>query len=746
MLEEQMARRIEPLVLGVLLMPVTALATGQWEVFETSFESSKEYRNPFMDVRMDVVFAKDGTEWKQPAFWNGGSTWTVRFAFPQTGTFSYRVESDDPVLNAKKGTVEVEPYTGDNPLIKHGHLRISESKRYFEHADGTPFLWMGDTWWKCLSKRISFDEFKELTDDRAKKGFSLVQIVCGPYPDEDFFTDWWDNEGGKPYLNRNFTEINLDYWKYAEQRFDYLVQSGIVPAIVGAWGRNDCDAMRHIGTAGMKRHWRELIARYGAYPTVWIAGGEASGQLWNETARYVIETDPSSRPVTVHAKPGLSVRESVGADCVNFDFLQTGHGHPGESYHAISKLMGSYKVEPHMPVLISEHSYEEHMKGGPPYTQRFVFWGSMLSGGAGLTYGAAGIWHAGIEGFPASVNTYDFTTWRQGMVLPGSEQVGLNAKFLKKYPWEKFVSHPEWVRGGMYAAGIPGQVRMVYMPRPRAYVWEGFRMHHLEKNVPYKVFFFDPSTGRTFDQPTTMYTDAAQTVFEDDFSGGRTHWKDVGPASSIEEGRLVTQKGALTILQKEFKDYLTVSADIKADAEAGIVVNYADRNNYLVGIYAQGRIFFHQNIDGKRTELLGGGAGPLTRGARAVPKKLPKDITMSVTVQDGVATVRMQGEALDVASTVEVGVTKPGKVGLWQGGAPRAQRYDNFKVVNVPNRKPGIRYLTDPTLNVEQVPSPQDWVFVMESIRVMQEMVKELKSMDPVYPVEDGQTLEPMVP
>ena len=91
---------------------------------------------------------------------------------------------------------------------------------------------------------------------------------------------------------------------------------------------------------------------------------------------------------------------------------------------------------------------------------------------------------------------------------------------------------------------------------------------------------------------------------------------------------------------------------------------------------------------------------------------------MSVTVQDGVATLRMQGGKMDLASTVDVGPMKPGKVGLWQGGAAKAQSYDNFKVVNVPDRKRGIRYLTEPTLNIERLPSPQDWVLVMEKAQV----------------------------
>ena len=709
--------RIKLIVLSVLLLPNTGMAAEQWKVFETSFQSSKQYENPFIDARVDVVFGKSGKEWKQPAFWSGGNTWTVRFAFPETGTFTYRIESNDPVLDEKKGTVDVKPYKGNNPLIKHGHLRVSANKRHFEHADGTPFFWMGDTWWKCLSKRLSFDEFKALTDDRAKKGFSLAQIVCGPYPDEDFYTDWWDNEGGKPYLNREFTKVNLEYFKYTDQRFEYMVQSGIVPAIVGAWGRHDCDAMRYLGVEGMTRHWRNLIARYGAYPTVWIVGGEAGGELWKQVALYVRATDPYDRPVTVHPlSGGKSVVEYVGKDSVNFDFLQTGHGRPNEDPHAINRLQQLRETEPIMPILIGEHSYEEHMKAGSPYTQRYVFWGSVLKCAAGLTYGAAGIWHVGIEGFPASVNTYDFTTWRQGMNYPGAEQVGLNAKFIRKYPWEKFEPHPEWTDETLYSAGIPEKIRMVYMPRPPAYQWEGFKVYHLENNVPYKMFFFDPSTGRTFKYPTAMYVDTAQTVFEDDFSRGKANWKDQGPASTIKDGRLVTQKGALTILQKDFKDYLTVSVDINSDAEAGIVVNYTDKENYLVGIYSGGRIFFHHMVDGKRRELLGGGAGPLTRGARGLPKKAPKDITMSVTVQDGVATLRMKSGKMDLASTVDVGPMKPGKVGLWQGGAPKAQTYDNFKVVNVPNHKPGIWYLTDPMLNVERVPSPQDWVLVMEKV------------------------------
>ena len=171
----------------------------QWKTFETSFESSKTYNNPFMDVQVDVVFEKDGLSWKIPAFWDGGNTWKVRFAPLETGNYSYRVFSDDASnksLKGKKQSLSVTPYKGDNSLYTHGMIGISENGRHFVHADGTPFFWLGDTWWKNLCKRMTWEGFQELAADRKEKGFSVIQIVAGPYPDEGPFEEMWKNEGG----------------------------------------------------------------------------------------------------------------------------------------------------------------------------------------------------------------------------------------------------------------------------------------------------------------------------------------------------------------------------------------------------------------------------------------------------------------------------------------------------------------------------------------------------------------------
>jgi len=513
-----------------VLIPIAARGAdiGPWEVFETSYETAKHYAKPFVDVEVDVVFSQADKQWVIPAFWAGGSKWTVRFAPSTEGEYKYRVQCTDKSntdLNGGERTLRVvrrrspdpaeeRPAAGgvawsetghniaetghNNPLLKHGFLRVSANKRHFEHADGTPFLWLGDTWWKGLCKRLTWEGFQELTADRKAKGFTVVQIVCGVYPDEGSFEPRWENEGGKPYLTRDFSVVNPAYFEYADRRIKHLVDAGIVPAIVGGWGRPDCDSLKDAGVTGIKRHWRNLVARYGAYPTVWIIGGESAGPQWTEVARYVQKIDPYHHPATIH--PGDSARNSVTDETViNFDMLQTGHGDWDAARGAIPKVQAAYTRKPTMPVVIGEYCYEGHMQTAFQDVQRYVFWGNMLSGSAGHTYGAAGIWHMGVEGDPCITPIYDWTTWKEGMNAPGSTQLGIGKKLLEQYPWARFEPHPEWAPG-CFAAGIPGGMRVIYLPRRNIYNWSGFTVNNLQPGVPYSAFYFDPATGRRFDQ------------------------------------------------------------------------------------------------------------------------------------------------------------------------------------------------------------------------------------------------------
>lgn len=716
---------------ALLFLPLSASGAGLTVttqancVAEVTLTSDRTYPNPFHDAIVDsVVTAPDGRSFRVPAFWAGGNRWRFRYASGSVGMHSYRTECSDtanPRLQGVEGKIEVIPYRGENRLYRHGPIRVAADLRHFEHADGTPFFWLGDTWWKGLAKRLTWEGFQELTADRKAKGFSVVQIVCGPYPDEGPFEPRWENEGGKPYETRDFSKVNPLYFDYADRRIRHLIDAGIVPAIVGGWGRGG--SLESVGISGYRRHWRNLIARYGAYPVVWIIGGEAGGSQWTEVARYVRQSDPYRRPATIH--PFDSARTAVTDETVlDFDVLQTGHGDWEAAVKAAPKLSAAYSRKPKMPVLVGEACYEAHMQTAFQDVQRYVFWSCMLSGAAGHTYGAAGIWHAGVEGDPGITPVYDLTTWKVGMDYPGSTQMGLGKRELEQYPWWRFEPHQEWAEAGSFAAGISGEVRMIYQPRRGVYDWNGAVVKNVERNVPYHAFYFNPTDGKKYDlgtfvnagpPPRPFESPAAPTLFEDHFEGdSASAWKDYGTPSRRQNGRMIGGKGMVTILEKIRATDVMAGVDARSDAEAGIILRFHDPDNYLVALYSPlfKTIFLHDRRNGQWGAMLGEVPVPaIAPGIRLTPGACGDYAAMILT--DGTKTYS--------TPIVKVSNTTPGRTGVWLYQIGDRQEFGSFQLSRAhfapPKRDanvPGRLILWTDEYKAPSLPSPQDWVLVLE--------------------------------
>ena len=85
----------------------------------------------------------------------------MRYASPKVGRHRFRTrcsDADNDSLHGQEGTIEITPYEGDNLLLRHGPLRVADSGRHLEHRDGTPFFWLGDTWWMGLVERLPWPD------------------------------------------------------------------------------------------------------------------------------------------------------------------------------------------------------------------------------------------------------------------------------------------------------------------------------------------------------------------------------------------------------------------------------------------------------------------------------------------------------------------------------------------------------------------------------------------------------------
>ena len=358
--------------------------------------------------------------------------------------------------------------------------------------------------------------------------------------------------------------------------------------------------------------------------------------------------------------------------------------------------------------------------------QRYDFWGSLLSGSAGLTYGAAGVWHASVDGDPGTANVYDWTTWKEGMNYPGSTQLGRGKALLEQYPWVRFEPHPEWADAGAFAAGIPGEVRFIYQPRREVYDWNGVVVKCLERDLPYHGFYFNPVNAKRYDLGTFISAGPAPKPFEghtqpvifvDKFDGtDASAWKDYGMPTQRKDSHLVGGKGMVTILEKISETNFMASVEARSDAEAGVILRFHDFDHYLVALYTPllKAIYSHDRKNGTWGEPL---------GWVTVPEIGPKIRLTAAACGDYAAMVMTDGMKTYSTPSVKVSNVSSGKAGVWLFQVGVRQEYDNFELSQTPFAPSKlevagqVHHVVSDELKAPNVPSPQDWVLVLERLK-----------------------------
>lgn len=430
------------------------------DILEITFASDFKYSNPYIEGELSIHFySPDGENTIVKGFWDGANVWKVRFAPSLQGIWKWESKSEnktDKGLNGKAGIFEVISYEGNNPILKHGFLKVSDNGRGFEHEDGKKFFWLGDTVWGVTAKG-KIEDWKDFIDYRNAQGFNVVCINALSQYDGSVGVSClepYESEGNMMKWDRP----NISYFQCLDKIMDITKQAGMYTALVALWfdfvpGANaGWETVRKEGLTPdlAALYGSYMAARYSAFGAIWFISGdsdfnnEEAISIYSSTARSIQRNTPYEPLITAHLQMGLVTPEALN-DMEWFNFHMYQSSHRMESVQtSIDCAKGCRALKPVRPVLNGEPCYENiccykelDKKLNREFT-REVLWKSILAGGnAGITYGAHGIWSWHCEGEPFHYEK-DWgmpVSWREAMKFEGSDDAVRMKIFFEELPW-----------------------------------------------------------------------------------------------------------------------------------------------------------------------------------------------------------------------------------------------------------------------------------------------------------------------
>ncbi len=407
-------------------------------------------------------------------------------------------------MNGIKGEITCTDWTEqeklDNPT-RRGQIQVCKdgdrAGRYFEYADGTPFLWIADIWSYWTKKGINFSSFQDLVRDRVKKGFTVGMMRFS------------SNRRGVP-LDESCDHIDNNEMRRIDGMIAYANQQGLTVWVLHWWGGK---YIKELGVEKMRRFSRYLIARLGAYNVVWIAAGEYNldnyGGLgidfWKEYGNYIKNTDPYKRRVLSihHAPPTFTAAKfapqwSTGEFLNNekwMDFNQFQVGHQDNNNERIPGIVRfNYSLKPVKPIICTEPRMEFLKLTTEADYIRFGAWSAILSGAAGHTYGAGGVWCADVPEAPTNLMSYDFDWYYKALDYPGGKGISIMTKFLKGLEWWKLEPDQNLVDENKdnFCSAIPGKEYIIYLRHGGSV---NVNLSDVSSKGRFNFHWFDPRTG-----------------------------------------------------------------------------------------------------------------------------------------------------------------------------------------------------------------------------------------------------------
>lgn len=343
-------------------------------------------------------------------------------------------------------------------------MKLHTEHKKIVDEQGRLFFYTADTAWELFHK-LSFDEARFFIDNRAQKGFNVIQAVAVAELD-GLHTP--TKEGRLlPFSNLDTLEVNDEYFSYIRRIIEYANSRGIFIALVPMWGSYFVANPEWGGKVApvfdrdkAYRFLTYLAAKLKGTDLIWILGGDRpyltddSRAVIVNMARAIREQVQHDQLITAHTQGGRSIHDML-KPYDYLDFLTWQSGHMGECYPSWRNTSYDFERQD-LPVLDAEPCYESHpimneyaftrMDCGSRFTdyhvRRSAYW-SVFSGGCGITYGCYGIWQMRrpedenkvIPESAASAYKNDtIPYWYDSVDFPGSRQMGYLRHFYESLP------------------------------------------------------------------------------------------------------------------------------------------------------------------------------------------------------------------------------------------------------------------------------------------------------------------------
>jgi hypothetical protein len=372
---------------------MTVSQNTRWELTLTS---TKTYANPFLDVTVTVEYTKAGAPTLHGAgFWDGDATFKLRQAFPEPGTWHYKTtatDHSDRGLHHREGDVQVLPYTGSNPLYRHGFLQVSADHRFLVHADGIPFLWLGDTLWGA-TVWLTEAGFHAAVADRRAKHFTVLQTNVAREAEVDTAGDTpWQGDRWNVHFMQKLDRMFSD----ANDQGMYLFVNGLVDLV---WDRNIPHYERLVEMIG---------ARYAAHFVSFASSMDDPYDPLHEQLNATLRLTAPRTLLTQHPGAALTGHSAVETaeqyyDTPGVDYVMDATRGEGDLEQACQQAIDwSLRLYNHMPPkpVVNGQAWYEGVAGGTAEMAAQLGYLSLLSGSIGYTYGT-NLWNATDADLPA---------------------------------------------------------------------------------------------------------------------------------------------------------------------------------------------------------------------------------------------------------------------------------------------------------------------------------------------------------